>query len=167
MLREHAFDPGMERRLFSLEITSPGELSRSAFPPGHFVCLIAWDARVASVEDVSALVEPLLHAGASYVVCWGPDCERVHDIADEILSHPDNGLGIPDDACVITTWHVDVPLRQALVFFLTSAWPDVHFRASTRTAVAISIGSSEWATEIADALDHPQGFVRNMPANGA
>jgi len=48
MLREHAFDSVMERRLFSLEIPSPSALPRLTLPAGHFACLLAWDARGAS-----------------------------------------------------------------------------------------------------------------------
>jgi len=91
MLREHGFDSVMERRLFSISIASPTDLPRHLdLPAGNFACLLAWDARGVTADDVCALVEPLLRAGACYFVCWGPDCERVHDIIDEIVSYPRN-----------------------------------------------------------------------------
>lgn len=97
MLREHAFDPVMERRLFSIGIMSEVELPRLDLPAGNFACLLAWDARGASADAVSAFIDRLLRAGASYFVCWGPDCERVHDIIDEMLSYPGNDFGVPED----------------------------------------------------------------------
>jgi hypothetical protein len=96
MLREHAFDPVMERRLFSAAIVAPAELPRQFdLPAGNFACLLAWDARGASADTVSTFIEPLLRAGASYFVCWGPDCERVHDIIDEMVSYWTTTLGCP------------------------------------------------------------------------
>jgi hypothetical protein len=167
MLREYAFDSVMERRMFSLEIPSASALPRLTLPTGNFACLLAWDARGASADVVSAVVEPLLRAGASYFVCWGPDCERVHDIIDEIVSSPDNDFGVPQDSCIMTTWHTSEPLSDALWFFLVNSWPDEHYQDSTHAALAISIGSSAWAAEIAEALEDAREFVRRGSENGA
>jgi hypothetical protein len=160
MLREHAFDPVMERRLFSIDIASAAVPPRFELPARNFACLLAWDARGASADAVSAFVEPLLRAGASYFVCWGPDCERVHDIIDAMVSYPDNEFGVPEDSCIMTTWHASEPLREALWFLLVNSWPDEHYQDSTHAALAISVGSSAWAAEIAEALDHPREFVK-------
>jgi hypothetical protein len=158
MLRGHAIDTAMQRRLFSLHLASPDEFPRDFGLPvdGHFVCFLAWDARGVAVDTVSAVVEPLLHAGASYFVCWGPDCERVHDIIDETTSNPYGEFCSPEGACIMTSWHTAEPLREALDFFRTLAFPDKHYEASTCAALAISIGSSAWAEEIRNTLDHPR-----------
>lgn len=167
MLREHAFDSVMERRLFSMDIPSAAALPPLVLPTGNFACLLAWDARDASADAVSAFVEPLLRKGASYFVCWGPDCERVHDIIDEMVSCPDNDLDVPEDSCIMTTWHSSEPLREALWFFLVNSWPGEHYQDSTHAALAISVGSPAWAAEIAEALDHPREFIRRGSENGA
>jgi hypothetical protein len=167
ILREHAFDSVMERRLFSVDTPSAAALPRLALPSDNFACLLAWDARNDSVEAVSAFVSPLLRAGASYFVCWGPDCERVHDIIDEMVSYPDNDFGVPEDSCIMTTWHASEPLSEALRFFLVNSWPDEHYQGSTRTALAIAVGSPAWAAEIVEALDHPREFIRRASENGA
>lgn len=150
MIRDYGFDSSIERRLFSLDASTAEAVASAPLPAGHFACLLVWDARGASVDTISSVVEPLLRAGASYVVCWGPDCERVHDIIDEIASHPN--FGAPPDSCIMTTWHPDVPLGEALWFFLSCSTPDEHYADSTRAALAISIGSSAWAREIKGAL---------------
>ena len=161
MLREHAFDPVMERRLFSAAIASPADLPRDlGLPPGNFACLLAWDAQGAPADAVSSLIEPLLRSGASYFVCWGSDCEQVHDIIDEVVSYPGNDFGVPANSCIMTTWHDSEPLRDALWFFLVNSWPDEYYQDSTHAALAISVASPAWAAEIAEALDHPRGFIR-------
>lgn len=155
MLREHAFDSVMERRLFSLALRSAAERPDLDLPAGNFVCLLAWDAREASAETISALVEPLLRAGASYFVCWGPECERVHDVIDGMLAASRNDFGIPDDSCIMTTWHGSEPLSEALWYFLACSMPDDYYINSTNAGLAVSVGSSSWAAEIAAALEHP------------
>ena len=150
-----------------MEIPSAAALPRLALPSGNFACLLAWDARDASPEAVTALVDPVLRAGASYFVCWGPDCERVHDIIDEMVSNPDNAFGVPEGFCIMTTWHSPEPFRDALFHVLFCSWPDEPYEDSTHTALAISTGSSSWAAEMAEALDHPEEFIRRVYENGA
>lgn len=150
--QEHSFDRLMQRRPFSLAIPCASELPvHAGLPPGHFACFIAWDARGASVDEITALVEPLLRDGASYFVCWGPDCQRVHDVIDEIASDPDKEIGAPEESCIMTTWHDSEPVNEAFWFFLVSSMPDAHYEDSTRVGLAISVGSDLWAREITSA----------------
>ena len=167
MLREHAFDSLTHRRLFSIDIASTGDLPRLNLPAGNFACLLAWDARGVSADTVSAFVEPLLRAGASYFVCWGPDCERVHDIIDEVVSHPDADFGVPEQSCIMTTWHDSESLQEALWFFLVSSCPDEHYQDSTHVALAIAIGSPAWGAELTKALDDPREFGQRIGAEPA
>jgi len=167
MLREHPFDPSTERRLFSLAIPSADALPRLALPPGNFACLLAWDARDESAETISGIVASLLRQGASYFVCWGPDCERVHDIIDEMASRPESDFGVPEEACIVTTWHASEPLSETLWFFLVASRPDGHYQQSTHAALAIAVGSPSWAAEIGEALDHPRPPQRSRePSDG-
>jgi hypothetical protein len=160
MIREHSFDTATGRRLFSLLLPSAVPLPGFNLALGNFACLLAWDARAVPAQVVSDLVESLLRAGASYFVCWGPDCERVHDIIDEVVSYPDNDFGVPKDSCIMTTWHASESLQEALYFFLVLSSPSEHYVDVTRAALAISVGSPGWAAEIEEALNHPQDFVK-------
>ena len=56
---------------------------------------------------------------------WGPDCERVHDIIDE----EDIGPNPPPtmDRVVMTTWHDDKSLAEAIWFVLHNSWPDESY----------------------------------------
>ncbi len=155
-----------ERHLFSLTLDSPKELPLPLeLESTHFVCLVAWDATGIPTETVSAFVKSLLDAGAVYFVCWGPDCERVHDIVDEITSAPESGF--PEDSCIMTTWHAQEPLPEALWFLLASASPDQYYDSTCRATLAISIGSDEWSDEIAEAMENPGGFMANVVQSDA
>lgn len=160
---EHGYDQIKERQLYSLELSSPEDVPDGlVFPSRHFACLIAWDARLASADSISTLIVPLLRAGASYFVCWGPDCERVHDIIDEVVSAEGERYGVPDDACIMTSWHDSELLEDALWFFLVNTCPDQYYEDTTLVALAISVGERGWHAEICSALDNPVEFVRRV-----
>ncbi|HEX7028349.1 MAG TPA: hypothetical protein VF268_13995 [Gammaproteobacteria bacterium] len=160
---ERGYDKTQERRLYSLELSSAEDVPDGlVFPSRHFACLIAWDARLASADSISAIIVPLLKAGASYFVCWGPDCEHVHDIIDEVVSTEGEGIGIPDGTCIMISWHDSESLEEALLFCLMNTCPDPRYEDTTRTALAISVGEREWNNVICSALDDPVEFVRRI-----
>jgi len=147
-----AFDDVTNRQLFMLELSAKEPLPGVDLGSGYFCCLLACDASNYTVEEVSELVDPLIDAGCVYFCCWGPDCERVHDIIDE--SDPYT------DSVVMTTWHDKDTLEDALWFFLNVTWPDAKFENSFNASLAISIGSSEWASSTRSALEDPRAFSK-------
>lgn len=138
------------RQLFTLELPAPDDLPSIDLDSPHSCCLIAWDASHCTVEDVAALVDPLIKAGCVYFVCWGPSCEWVHDIIDE--SDP-NSEGV-----IMTTWHSEESLEEAIWFFLNVTWPDKEFEETLHASLAIAIGSDKWASEVRTALADPRAF---------
>jgi hypothetical protein len=70
--------------LYSEFVTEFSELEHVAFPSKHTVLLIAADAHNISTETISRIAQKFLAAGLIQVCVWGPDCERVHDIFDEV-----------------------------------------------------------------------------------
>jgi hypothetical protein len=138
------------RDLFVLDLSTAYDLPdalKLASP--KFACLLAWDATQATVEEVSAVARKLLDAGAVYV-CWGPDCERVHDIFDEeaVGSDPDP----TDDSVMTTTWHAEEPLAEAIFFAIELSMPDETDIDDCRSTIGISIGSTALAEEIRQAF---------------
>jgi hypothetical protein len=149
------YDSVSKRDLFVLDIPTsahlPAELSLTT---PRFVCLIAWDARRASVDEISRVAVDLLRHGAVYVCSWGPDCERVHDIVDEerVGVNPSSGAS----GIVMTTWHAKESLAQAIRFALVAAWPDECYAEDCGSTLGVAIGSSLWAAEIRTAFSSPQ-----------
>jgi hypothetical protein len=150
-----------DRDLFLLALPRsedlPGSLSLAT---SRFVCLLAWDARAASTDEIATLARRLLNAGAVYVCAWGPDCERVHDIIDKasVGPNPDSGTyGV-----VMTTWHDSEPLAEVLGFVLTAAWPDEAYEDDCGCTIGIAIGSPQWTDEIRAAFSNPHDFVRQL-----
>ena len=58
----------------------------------------------------------LVDGGCLYAVAWGRECEKWHDAVDwAVLETFDYG-DIPDDNFVMTTWHAEERLSEALWF---------------------------------------------------
>lgn len=69
----------------------------------------------------------MLECGCLYVVAWGVECEDWHDAVDSAnLERFDFG-DIPDEKFVMTTWHKDEPLSEAMWFAGQCAYhPDIE-----------------------------------------
>lgn len=153
----------LDRALFTLnlpEFRLPAD--GIELPAQHFLCLLAANFTAASDSEIAGLAEDLLDLGASYFVCWGSGCERAHDLIDQVTLLIDPP--IPEGSVIMTTWHADEPLEEALLFLLCSAWPDPAFEDSTGCTVAVSVGDEEIAEQIRLALSQPRDFIAGITA---
>jgi hypothetical protein len=108
----------------------------------------------------------LLDAGCVYFCCWGPGCERVHDIIDEEDSK--DGLPVVDnESTIMTTWHDDESLEESVWFALNVASPDDRFFDDCKSVVAVCIGNAFWATETSKALERPRALVARVVDGGS
>ena len=55
-------------------------------PAKHFRLFVAADATNRPRERISRLAEEALIRGMVYCCAWGPGCERVQDIVDDVLA---------------------------------------------------------------------------------
>ncbi|PDH65264.1 MAG: hypothetical protein CNE89_12075 [Sphingomonadaceae bacterium MED-G03] len=58
----------------------------------------------------------LVQVGCLYFIAWGTDCEAWHDAVDWVVLQRFDFGEIPDDKFVMTTWHDEEPLSEALWF---------------------------------------------------
>jgi hypothetical protein len=117
---------GSSRQVFEVSLASATSALDLSFIAGRqFVCLLAMDATEVPAAEIGSLCVRLLDAGCAYLCTWGPDCARVHDVMDEEVV----GCNPPvtDRGCVMTTWHPDDSLADALDFLLNSAQPDAQY----------------------------------------
>jgi len=121
----------------------------------YFVSLLAWDARSVEASEIAQLARHLLDAGCVYFCCWGPGCERVHDIIDE--EYVGSGTGVNDsDPTILTTWHSEESLEEATRFALNDALPDDRLVDRCGAVVLICVGNSEWKAALQAALEDPR-----------
>ncbi|MEI9894692.1 MAG: hypothetical protein WDN28_12585 [Chthoniobacter sp.] len=132
-------------------------------PSAHTVLLLVADSTGVHTDIVSAVAEQLFAIGLTYLCVWGPGCQRVHDIFDEVYvgdsrSEPEHSF--------MSTWHHDEPLDAALWFFLHCANPDAADLSST-SFLAVTVGNEPWAAAVEHALADTSAFVRRILADEA
>lgn len=112
----------------------------------HFVLFLAIDGREVDTETIYSASEKLLDQGMVYVCVWGPDCESVHDSIDQsrFHRHPEE----TDGNVVITTWHAEEPISEAVWFFLNCAWPADDYVHTCSDWIAAVIGNPAWEAEV-------------------
>lgn len=122
----------------------------------HFICMIVGDASETSDEQISFFVHHLLERGMVYLCAWGPDCSRVHDLADLAMVEEEleTGNAIP----VMKTWHSHESLDDALWFALNSAWPDETFEATCNSSNIFVVNNDAWAKHIGQRLSNLEQF---------
>jgi len=118
-------------------------------PSRRFRLFVAADVTGVSTQAIADFAVAALNMGMVYFCSWGQDCERFHDIVDEVLiaddlaeqkfSRPSN------DDVVMTTWHADDTLEEALDFLATSAAPTDGFAPDSDFRLVICVGNSDWA----------------------
>jgi hypothetical protein len=139
----------------------PGEIDESVPDFGLFLAL---DARPISDGELLKLARQALAQGLVFLCAWGPDCERVHDSFDIVRDegHDDDS---DDDSVVMTSWHDDEPLEEALWFAIFTQYPAGKYLDNFRSLVAASVGNEKWAREIRAALIDPHAFEKRVLAS--
>jgi hypothetical protein len=120
-------------------------------PSTHFVLVIAGDTANVRGPDLVDNAAALIGLGASYICCWGPDCERFHDCFDE-ADWMVNGES-SDGRVLMTTWHSDEPLQEAIWFGLNSAIPSASYESATRAVVILCVGNASCWEQASSYLD--------------
>ena len=137
-----------DRKLFSLSIANLEAFpSKLELPSPHFVLLLACDARLIENSALASFAGSMIDQGVAYLCAWGPECERVHDIFDEVLVMREIE-DKRDSPHVMTTWHNDESLDEALWFMLYSAYPDDSLAETCGVDLAVSVANDDWASQI-------------------
>jgi hypothetical protein len=142
------YDATTERQIWTLKLDAlQPAFAWDELQGKKFACLCAMDASSISTDELSSFCSHLIGLGCAYFCVWGPDCERVHDIMDEEVIGDEPPA--TDIGCLMTTWHAKEPLVKAVDFFLICTLPDEEYApAGCPYGLAITVGSTEWATEI-------------------
>jgi hypothetical protein len=115
----------------------------------RFRLFVAADISNVSTDLVSQFAAAALHRGMVYFCAWGRDCERFHDIVDEVIAEDGLGerrfVGPTANDVVMTTWHDHESLEDALEFFINSALPTQGFAPDSSFLLVICIRNPDWS----------------------
>jgi hypothetical protein len=138
--------------VFSTQVKELAQLPAVLVAPSpRFILLVAADTSGFGGAELVDLAGSILATGATYVCCWGPDCERFHDCFDE--SETLRTLDAEEDRVVMTTWHDSETLEEAIWFATHSAFPDAGYELGTESVIIATVGNDSWAAEAASYLD--------------
>jgi hypothetical protein len=87
----------------------------------------------------------IVDAGCRFAMTWGQDCELWHDSIDTAnLEQFDYG-DIPEDDFIMTTWHQNEPLEEAIWF---AKWSALHPTLDVSNVLFLHIGTADREEEI-------------------
>ena len=97
----------------------------------RFRLFVAADISDTSIDAVSEFASSALSRGIVYFCAWGRDCERFHDVVDDIVLkdtlNDRRFVGPTANDTVMTTWHEHETLEELSISFLGSAAPTDGF----------------------------------------
>ena len=147
-------EPAGSRDMYAIDAAGPDDIPAEVNVAGpFFVCLLAWDAEHATIETMEVVARRLLAAGCVYICCWGSHCSLVHDVFDSVSI--ERG---PEGPVIMSTWHEQESLSDAIWFALFSANPDDSFSERCGSVLGVSVARPSYAKEIRAVLADPGTF---------
>lgn len=156
VLRER--DNGVERYLYVVTIpvleewpTATAADEWSVPESERFALLLAMDASGVDAGVIGELAGWCIERGLFAASLWGTECERVHDVFDEMdvyleLEKRDAGLVVGRTPVLMTSWHADQSLEDTLDFFWSWSQPGDEMRdGPCRIALIVGDGAVEQA----------------------
>lgn len=131
------------------------KLVQDTMPTKYFSILVCADFKKIHTADISWVEEKLLEKGNLYFCAWGNDCERAHDIYDEIIAVTD----VQD--LIMTTWHDDESIDDALWYVLYNA--HLHDKKDDDcSTIIVSVDNPVWEENLLNNLSDIVAFNERM-----
>lgn len=118
----------------------------------HFGLFLACQGDAEAATDVKMFARQALAQGLVTASIWGPGCERVHDLIDEVIVS--DGKTEDASSVILTTWHAKESLEDALQFFVEILDPADQYSYSYGSLVIVSVGDSSYGKRVRDFLAH-------------
>ena len=153
----------LDKKFAVIEVSNLEWPTTLEVPSKRFRLLVAADVKSVNTLVISDFALAALKRGMVYFCSWGPGCERFHDIVDGVVVG-DDGTGQefsgPNRSDVVmTTWHDDETLEEALDFFATCAVPTDGFTPDSDFRLVISVANQQWAAQARKFLGSVKFFI--------
>ncbi len=117
-----------------------------------FVLFVAAHASPDEEIEIRRFASDAVDSGCGYICAWGEGCELVHDLFDE--------AAIAVDRFVMSTWHADESLPDALYFSLFVARPDDEEFPNAAEAAAVIAVEEPWIADVRMLVADQEELVR-------
>ena len=169
-MRSFGKGPSLHSELYSLHVSFLRDIAgKLSVPTAGFTVLIACDSEGLSSDEIRDCAKALIAKGVVYVCCWGNGCERFHDILDEVwitCGTEEKSSTVASNSTLMTTWHDDESLDDALWHLLFTAWPPAGDESAFYSIVAVSVNDINWADQITSRLSDIRRFGDEMLEEG-
>ena len=141
--------------LYSASVESIGELIELDFPSKYFVLLLAADFTNIGNNLLVDVAKRLIDKGLAYICTWGPGCEMAHGVFDlaNVVWEKEKGK----EYHVMSTWHHDEPLEEALWFCIFNATVDDEYWENCSTII-VAVNEVKWSETIDESLADVSAF---------
>jgi hypothetical protein len=117
-------------------------------PTKRFRLFVAGDISRLTDEAVSSFALSALERGMVYFCAWGPDCSRFDDLVDWVCVMDEldakRFVGPSQSDVIMTTWHANDTLEEALDFFASFAIPTDGFAPDSDFRLVVCLSNPEW-----------------------
>lgn len=127
----------------------------------YFILFIACDFSKYSIDELSDFTEKMLDEGVACVCTWGKDCGTMHDIFDEIIVYREV-IEKREFPHIMTTWHENDSLDEALWFGLLSASVDDDYVEECKSTLIIAVENEDWNKYLLSRLSNIDNFNKIM-----
>jgi len=132
-----------EKALYLCPANSIGRLADEiTHNAANFGLLVAMNAKGVPDDSILEGAKKLVSGGLACLCAWGPDCERVHDLFDDAALEV--GAALSGDDTIMTTWHSDESLEEALRFFVEDAFVTSGFEGTCKDWIIAPISNPVW-----------------------
>ena len=148
----------MEAKDFSVialaELKWPTNLN---LPTKRFRLFVAADVTELNADALADFAWAAVCSGMVYFCAWGRGFEKFHDAVDEVIANHCAGerrfTGPTCKDTVMTTWHDNETLEEALDFFSKLALPTEGLMPESSHRIAICVGNPAWAAKAKQSLE--------------
>jgi hypothetical protein len=146
-----------EKRFLVIQVPDLKWPALLKMPSRRFRLFVAADITNGATQVVADFALAALERGMVYFCSWGPDCERFHDIVDQLRDADELSVqefsGPSESDVIITTSHADETLEESLDFF-TTVVPTEGFAEDSDFRLVICVGNADW-------LDRANRFLKS------
>ena len=144
LIEEINSEDNFRRKIFLICVSKIKEFDVIKLPhlSKYFTLFIANNEEVI-IEEYSQKAKKLIKSGLVYLCTWGKECEKIHDIFDEenFIMEINQEIETDNDSVIMTTWHKDESLKEALYFFLMNTSPTEKYYSECKTSLVVIIGN--------------------------
>ena len=140
--------------IYASNISKISDIENLIFPTKYFILFLAADFTSFDDNKIIEIAQKLINSGLGWVCTFGPECSKAHDLFDLANIFWEEKTG--NEFQVMSTWHENEPIEEALWFCLFNAILEVP--ENECSTIILSINNDLWQNTINTCLSNIPDF---------